>query len=279
MRCFLSLLLALLDDVNDYIALQSIYLGRKYSNVQFAREPVRSFFLRPTDYARRKSVLLFNHNEVISAPRINESTVPNQRPFCKLHRQSKITAVGIANAFEESRNISIYIAKGTKFSLLPLKATLRGKVNIDFAETSSMSDIFHLQCMLSPNNDRRGVILRRKDGQIEFWEDRQPKEPAVVYHNSLIGSTAPEGGRPVVDFPCQSYVAAATGDNETIRLWKLQTGQLVNVMAPPEPRFVEDFPFPPILTLRSFWGFDGDRSSFQGPALMSIKKHVVDFFF
>ncbi|KAM7534936.1 hypothetical protein Aperf_G00000104243 [Anoplocephala perfoliata] len=230
-----------------------------------------------TDYARRRSVLLFNTNEVISAPRIHESTIPNRLPFCRLHRQPGMTAVGIANAFEESRNLSTYVAKGTNFSFLPLKTSNRSRGYIDFAETSSMSNIFHLQCMLSPNNDRKGVILRRRDGQIEFWEDRQPKKPVVIYCDSQMDSTT-QAGHPVIDFPCQSYVAAATGDNETIRLWKLQTGQLVNVMEP-EPSSIKGFPFPPVLIFRSFWGFDGDRSKFQGLTLMSIRNHVVDFFF
>nr|CDS30519.1 Mariner Mos1 transposase [Hymenolepis microstoma] len=235
-----------------YTLLKSIELGNKYRFSQFAREPVRSYFLKPDDYCRRKTVLLFNKDTVISAPRILDSN--NLSPFYKLHHQSLITAVGVASAFEESRNISIYIAKGNRFSLLPLKATRRKTGLIDFMEASNKSKIFHLQCLLSPNNDRKGVLLRRRDGQIEFWDDRQPKWPAVVYQGSLISSNAPQGGHPVVDFPQQFYVAASVGDQKVIRLWKLQTGELMNVLEGPKHMHLDSFPYPPILTFRSFWG-------------------------
>lgn len=263
----------------NYTLLQSIELGNRYRFSQFAQEPARSFFLRPDDYCRRKTVLLFNKDTVISAPRIWEPSNPNQPQFYKLHRQSLITAVGVATAFEQSRNISIYIAKGNVFSLLPLKATKRKTGLIDFSETSNKSEIFHLQCLLSPNNDRKGVLLRRTDGQIELWDDRQPKGPSIIYRDSLISPNAPQGGRPVLDFPQQFYVAASTGDQKVIRLWKLQTGELMNVLESPEHVQLDSFPYPPILTFRSFWGFDGNHSSFQGPTLMSIKKNAFDFYF
>ena len=52
---------------------------------------------------------------------------------------------------------------------------------ITFANPAFTKQIFHLQCTHGPNDDWTAVVARRVDGDIELWDDRQPRAPAVIY--------------------------------------------------------------------------------------------------
>ena len=89
-------------------------------------------------------------------------------------------------------------------------------------EISNKSEIFHLQSLFSSEHNRKGVIIRRRDGEVEFREDRQPNGPSVIYKHSLLSTPSATSGRSVVDLPRQSCVAAFVGEKGTILLWELQ---------------------------------------------------------
>ncbi|CDI97626.1 hypothetical protein EmuJ_000141600 [Echinococcus multilocularis] len=146
--------------------------------------------------------------------------------------QPIFTAVGSAAYLQNMRKLDAYVAVGKAFSLLSFTSAKSELELIRFGGADA-SDIAHLQCLLSPNNERSGVIVGRVDGSVELWEDRQPKSAAVVYKESKGAVESGLPPRPVVDFPSHSFVATAMEKCGAIGIWQLQTGELVNILECP----------------------------------------------
>ncbi|EUB56632.1 hypothetical protein EGR_08493 [Echinococcus granulosus] len=216
-----------------------------------------------------KLVPLLSLSELLKMPRVSLSKFS----------QPIFTAVGSAAYLQNMRKLDAYVAVGKAFSLLSFTSAKSELELIRFGGADA-SDIAHLQCLLSPNNERSGVIVGRVDGSVELWEDRQPKSAAVIYKESKGAVERGLPPRPVVDYPSHSFVATAMEKCGAIGIWQLQTGELVNILEC--PAWVGNkllFCRPPQLVMRSYWGLEDGKSSSCGPVLIAIHDKLVDFFY
>ncbi|VDD79628.1 unnamed protein product [Mesocestoides corti] len=179
----------------------------------------------------------------------------------------------------------IYVAAGDRFSLLSLQTQRRVDEHIVFGDSSGAAcDVTHMQALLSPSGDRSGLLVGRRNGLVELWDDRWPRKPAVTYHGSDAGlvtpSASPVPPKPVVDVPSRTIVASPLIGCPKIGVWQLKTGKLLNLLEYPVDEFDDPaFAPPPLLLLRSQWGWKRNRPPLRGPTLLSIGLRCADFFY
>ncbi|KAH9284952.1 hypothetical protein ECG_03316 [Echinococcus granulosus] len=276
------------SEVRDYQLLRTIKLARKYTDSVFSRGALRSYIssMDTQLQCEEDSVVMFHNHRIISAfgsklvPLLSLSELLKM-PRVSLSKFSQpiFTAVGSAAYLQNMRKLDAYVAVGKAFSLLSFTSAKSELELIRFGGADA-SDIAHLQCLLSPNNERSGVIVGRVDGSVELWEDRQPKSAAVIYKESKGAVERGLPPRPVVDYPSHSFVATAMEKCGAIGIWQLQTGELVNILEC--PAWVGNkllFCRPPQLVMRSYWGLEDGKSSSCGPVLIAIHDKLVDFFY
>lgn len=201
--------------------------------------------------------------------------------------EAGFTAVAQADAIYSSSvgPIPFYVAMGNRFSLVTSYASYRNYELVSFDVGSHSGEITHLQALFSPSGDRMGVIVGRRNGQVEFWDDRFSKKPAVSYYGSDAGCSnytdvSPVPPRPVVDSPFQMVLASPLVGCAKIGVWELQTGHLINMMDYPVGR--GDNPKsapPPMLMMRSLWGKPVESRFERGPMVMAVGTRYADFFY
>ena len=105
----------------------------------------------------------------------------------QVHSGSGFTAVGqVSTAGGINGRVAAYVAVGNAFSLFQFRAFPDYKYSrleelLTFGNHASTKEIVHLQCLNESNNDQIGVVVRRVDGDIELWDDRQLRGPAIIY--------------------------------------------------------------------------------------------------
>ncbi|KAL7060603.1 hypothetical protein AAHC03_010060 [Spirometra sp. Aus1] len=193
----------------------------------------------------------------------------------------------------ETSSISVYIGSysesgGGRFGLFSLEQAPRLQELIRFSPTVA-GEITSMQCLLTSAGDRYGLLVGRRNGLVELWEDRWPAGPAVTYWGSdsgcLISSSSPIPPQPAVEVPHHTSLAAPILGHAKIGLWELKTGRLMRMLsyavggegeeAAEDPLSVS----PPLLLLKSEWGNDADRMPTRGPALLSINLHHSNWFY
>uniref|UniRef100_A0A0X3Q6M4 Uncharacterized protein n=1 Tax=Schistocephalus solidus TaxID=70667 RepID=A0A0X3Q6M4_SCHSO len=190
----------------------------------------------------------------------------------------------------ETSRISVYIGShsesgGSRFGLFSLEQAPRLQELIRFSPTVA-GEVTSLQCLLTSAGDRYGLLVGRRNGLVQLWEDRWPAGPAVTYWGSdsgcLTSSSSPIPPQPAVEVPHHTSLAAPILGQAKIGLWQLKTGRLMRVLSYTvgEEEVAEDtisVP-PPLLLLKSEWGIDADRMPTCGPALLSINLRNSNWF-
>lgn len=180
--------------------------------------------------------------------------------------------------------VPVYLATGSRFSLLSLHSPDRSMELVSFGERQG--EVTHLQALVSPVGDRTGIIVGRRNGRVELWDDRWSQSPVVTFYGSDAGcsdasSISPITPRPVVDQPTHSTLASPLAGCPRIGVWQLKTGKLLNLLEYPSPGGGVD-PLvtpPPLLLLRSQWVRQFDGMPVRGPALLSVGLQHTDFFY
>eukprot|EP00108_Taenia_solium_P000360 TsM_000555000 transcript=TsM_000555000 gene=TsM_000555000 len=277
------------DNVRDYQLVRSIELAWKYRDSVFSRGALRSYALSMDSFPRREedSVIMFYNRRTISSfgsqivPLLTLSELQTM-PHVSLSNYSSpatFTAVGSASYLENMGKLDAYVSVGKAFSLLSFTSSRRERELISFGGVSA-AEIVHLQCLLSIDNKRSGVIVGRVDGSVELWDDRQPKSAAVIYRESRGAVKDGMPPQPVVDCPSHSFVATAMEKCGAIGIWQLQTGEMVNILeCPGWTKQSLLFFRPPQLVMRSYWGHGEGRSSSCGPVLIAIHDRFAEFFY
>ncbi|KAL5109130.1 hypothetical protein TcWFU_006793 [Taenia crassiceps] len=251
------------NNMSDYQLVRSIELAWKYRDSAFPRGALRSYASSMDSFSKREEdsvIMFYNHRTISSfgsqiAPllTISELQTMPRVSLSKYLSHATFTAVGSASYFENMRKLDAYVSVGKAFSLLSFTSARRERELISFGDADG-AEIVHLQCLLSSNDKRSGVIVGRADGSVELWDDRQPKSAAVTYRETkgaVKGGTPP---RPVVDCPSHSFVATAIEKYGAIGIWQLQTGELTSSTNNPRPWSTG--------TVRDG---DADNGSSQGP--------------
>lgn len=278
-----------IDNVRDYQLVRSIKLARKCRDSVFSRGALRSYTpsIGPFSKCEEDSVIMFYNRRTISSfgtqlvplltlPELQ--TMPHMS-LSKCSSYASFTAMGSASYFENMRKLDAYVSVGKAFSLLSFTSSKRERELVSFGGANA-SEIVHLQCLLSTDNKRSGVIVGRVDGSVELWDDRQPKSAAVIYRESKGAVKDGMPPQPVVDYPSHSFVATAMEKCGAIGIWHLQTGELVNILeCPGWKRNSLLLLRPPQLVMRSYWGHGEGRSSSCGPVLIAIYDRCADFFY
>ncbi|VDM33906.1 unnamed protein product [Hydatigera taeniaeformis] len=276
-------------NIGDYQLLQTVDLPRKYSDSVFPRRALRSYASSVESLLERgeDSVIMFYNRRTISS--LGPRLVPlltlselRKMPHVSLSKylpHASFTAMGNACCAGTTRRLDAYVSVGKAFSLLSFTSARRERELISFGDVSA-SRITHLQCLLSADNKRSGIIVGRVDGSVELWDDRQPRRAAVTYKESkeVVKSGIPPN--PVVDCPSHSFVATAMEKYGAIGVWQLQTGELMDVLEC--PGWAENSLLlckPPQLVIHSHWGLGNGKSSPFGPVLIAIYDRFADFFY
>ncbi|KAH9284955.1 hypothetical protein ECG_03315 [Echinococcus granulosus] len=290
--CLCSSTLALMRydrDARIYRLLRTAEIPRQNLRSVFARGALRSYVTALDSQWQCEEdpiVMFYNHwtistygSKLENLLTISELQTMPHVSLSSYHSQPAFTAVGSAAYLLNTRKQDAYVAVGKAFSLLSFTSAKSELELIRFGGADA-SDIAHLQCLLSPNNERSGVIVGRVDGSVELWEDRQPKSAAVVYKESKGALESSMPPRPVVDYPSHSFVATTMRECNSIGIWHLQTGELVNLFEWSEWSTDELFVSgPPQLVMRTQWTHEEGKPSFEGPVLMAIHKNYADFFY
>ncbi len=144
-------------------------------------------------------------------------------------------------------------------------------------------EISSLQCLMSVEGDRTGLLLGRRNGAVELWDERWPSSPAVVFHGSRVAphpgahsSPAAHAPSPVVEQPGNSFIASPLLLGDRVGVWEVSSGRLLNVLEVPDADSE-----PPCLILRSQWGRSPLESSFplRGPALLALTRSHAHWYY
>ena len=124
-----------------------------------------------------KTVMVFNHEAVpLLLLRTNIS-------LGQIRSESGFTAVAQVNIAGDMRErVAAHVAAGNAFSLFQFTVFPYYKHSRSQRAIKVWESFIHernLQCIHGPNNDRTGVVVRRVDGDIELWDDRQLREPVI----------------------------------------------------------------------------------------------------
>ena len=283
---FLEIYFFLVEEQHAY----NLYYHEKFRRYRchciFAQKPsIRGIGCTDFNSCEEQSILIFYNFE--SATLYNGTMVPLMNWDDLLGRTDislfqdyqgfRFTAMGRVNNTGDKSRLPVYVAAGKAFSLFQFTSSSMYKYSppeelITFPNPAASESIFHLQCLHGPNNDRIGIVVGRVDGDIELWDDRQPRGPSCV--GKLYGV------RPVVDTPSHSYLAAPMADNGAISVWHLQTGEVVKILEFPRylTRRLSDF-CSTSLVMRSRWSWGNSSWPLSGPILMAIQGRSAYFFY
>lgn len=187
-------------------------------------------------------------------------------------------AVASTSLNDRVGRLSAYVSVKKDFSLLDFSVPRREIEQIYFNKERSMDcDINHMQCILDVSKNRRGIIVQRSNGSVEFWEDRQPKSPSVIYVSEESLNNLPSSPHPpVVEWPMQSMVAICHVRCRAVLISRLETGEPVNVLEYPDCCKYERHRK---IIFRSEWSFDRSLPSPPGPILATIDVRTIKFFY
>ena len=278
----------------EYRCKKIAMLGEFGCQSVFAQKSSRRGGICCTDYSlgeEQTKPLLYNSRTITLYDNAVVPLLNCEQPYWRtstalgqVYSQSGLTAVARVNNADMHSRVTAYVAAGKAFSLfqfhiLAIPIFTLPQELIAFANPAESNKITHMQCLHSHNNDRSGVVVRRSDGSIELWEDRQPKSPAVVYKSPPRGPSLCSGP-PVVDTPSHSYLAAPLNNCRAVGVWRLQTGELLNILEIPGYMLRRSSDYYPIaLVMRSRWGWGGSSWPFCGPVLLAIQGRFVNFFY
>lgn len=174
------------------------------------------------------------------------------------------------------RLIQPAVGSDRAFSLLDFKA---GHWSC-YRSSDSYNEVTSLQCLWSPSGDRMGLLVGRRCGLLQLWDDRWPNSPAVEYFGSdgeglkNVASHIPP--MPIVDWQT-NVVASPLIARPLIGLWDLYTGAVLNLCELPWPSTRQPSDPPPLCFYRSHWA-NPDGRVYKGPALLSLDSNGVNWF-
>nr|CDS31495.1 hypothetical protein HmN_000363300 [Hymenolepis microstoma] len=250
-----------------YFHIQS---GRTYW--KFATEAMSPNIQPENETESSHFVYLFHNRSAIyrvgqSLSRVLTYTRLQTMPHVELGRNDimgEFGAVASTSLYDFIGRLSAYVSVSENFSLLDFSAPGREMEQIHFnGGNYTGNDIHYMQCILDVSKNRRGIVVQRKNGTVELWDDRQPKFPSVTYISAKYGSDfycSPHP--PVVEWPMQSMIAACPSHCMSVLISRLETGEPINVLDYPD---CCKYGRQRKIIFRSEWNFDRNSPSPPGP--------------
>ncbi|KAF6777594.1 hypothetical protein AHF37_02603 [Paragonimus kellicotti] len=227
-----------------------------------------------------------------SVERFNFGSLPFA-PFSGGKRRSMITALGHAGA-PSSPNL-FYIASSVSgvcsldLIRLSFSSSEPGERLIHFTLSAlggsgrnrSNTSIAFLQSLATPVGDRIGLLVGRRSGLLQLWDDRWPTRPAVEYFGSD-GGPLHEVASHLTPVPTASplecdLVASPLLASAHIGLWRLRTGQPLTVLEIPQRCLRSAGTPPPQIFFRPSWP-NSDLQLVNGPTVLAVDQGVVHLF-
>lgn len=139
--------------------------------------------------------------------------------------------------------------------------------------TNTHLEVTSLQCFGTASGDRLGLIVGRRCGLIELWDDRFPNKPVIEYYGSdgsaLMSVASHIPPCPVIDPVLQTTIASPLLPNHHIGIWDLHKGDVIDVYELSHRLSQSLSRAPPIIIHRTSWN---NQSGFicKGPALLAL---------
>ncbi|KER23213.1 hypothetical protein T265_14689 [Opisthorchis viverrini] len=151
--------------------------------------------------------------------------------------------------------------------------------------TDKSTDITFLQSLVTAGGDRFGLLVGRRSGLLQLWDDRWPAGPVLNYH----GSATVESNRTLCEIAshqplvptvspvdCNMVVSPLLASGH-IGIWNLRTGEPINTIEIPSMNVRQASTPPPVLFFRPNWSDPGGLLS-NGPTLMAFDQGTLHWF-
>nr|CAH8823730.1 unnamed protein product [Trichobilharzia regenti] len=144
--------------------------------------------------------------------------------------------------------------------------------------TNANMEISSLQCLGTYSGDRLGLIVGRRCGLIELWDERFPNKSVIEYYGSngttfmSLSSHIPPF--PVIDPVLQKTMACSLLPNHHIGIWNLQTGKVIDVQRLSHPISHAVSCSPPVLIHRTSWS-DKSGIVYNDPAILALDSSSI----
>lgn len=144
--------------------------------------------------------------------------------------------------------------------------------------TNTNLEVTSLQCFGTSSGDRLGLIVGRRCGLIELWDDRFPNKPVIEYYGSdgstLMSVSSHIPPCPVIDPVLQTTIASPLLPNHHIGIWDLHKGDVINVYELSHRLSQSVSCAPPIIIHRTSWNNQYGLVC-KGPALLALDDDYV----
>lgn len=132
-------------------------------------------------------------------------------------------------------------------------------------------EITSLQCIGTSSGDRLGLLVGRRCGLLQLWDDRFPKAPVIEYLGSdccsLYSVSSHIVPKPVIDPVFKRTIACPLLVSGHVGLWDLWTGEMLNLCMLKRSSCCPMSNRPPEVFYRSVW-YDAAGEKCKGPALL-----------
>ncbi|CAH8826315.1 unnamed protein product [Trichobilharzia szidati] len=144
--------------------------------------------------------------------------------------------------------------------------------------TNANMEISSLQCLGTYSGDRLGLIVGRRCGLIELWDERFPNKSVIEYYGSN-GSTFMSLAShippfPVIDPVLQKTMACVLVPNHHIGIWNLQTGKVIDVHRLSHTMSQAVSSPPPVLIHRTSWS-DKNDMVYKDPTILALDRDYI----
>ncbi|KAG5447619.1 hypothetical protein CSKR_107848 [Clonorchis sinensis] len=159
------------------------------------------------------------------------------------------------------------------------------RFNLRQRHTDKSTDITFLQSLVTAGGDRFGLLVGRRSGLLQLWDDRWPAGPVFDYY----GSATPESNRTLCDIAshqplvptvspvdCNMVVSPLLASGY-IGIWNLRTGEPISILEIPSMYVRQASTPPPLLFFRPNWSDPGGFFS-NGPTLMAFDQGTLHWF-
>ncbi|CAH8455263.1 unnamed protein product [Heterobilharzia americana] len=143
-------------------------------------------------------------------------------------------------------------------------------------------EISSLQCLGTHSGDRLGLIVSRRCGLIELWDERFPNKPVIEYYGSdgsnLMSVASHIPPFPVVDPVLQTTIACSLLPNHHIGIWDIHTGNVIDVYELPQHSCRPVSCPPPFLIHRTSWSSRNDGETHNTPSCLLLDGNYIQCF-
>ncbi|TGZ61640.1 hypothetical protein CRM22_007884 [Opisthorchis felineus] len=159
------------------------------------------------------------------------------------------------------------------------------RFNLCQRHTDKSTDITFLQSLVTAGGDRFGLLVGRRSGLLQLWDDRWPAGPVLDYY----GSATAQSNRTLCEIAshqplvptvspvdCNMVVSPLLASGH-IGIWNLRTGEPISTIEIPSLYVRQASTPPPVLFFRPNWS---DPSGFfsNGPTLMAFDQGTLHWF-